>query len=101
MFFEEKDGRVLVRVRILPNASGLKAGGLFTAADGTVYLKVSVVSVPEKGKANKELIAFLAKRLNTAKSDIIIISGETDRYKKLEISGDVGLIVSRLRELAE
>ena len=46
-------------------------------------MKVSVCSVPEKGKANKELVEFLAKTLKIAKSNFEIISGATDKHKKI------------------
>ena len=56
-------------------------------ADGAEYLKISVVSIPEKGKANKELLSFLAKRLKTAKSNFEIISGASERCKRILIKG--------------
>ena len=86
MFFEEKDNRIILRVRLTPNSSSCMVRGIFTDAAGDCFLKANVVSVPEKGKANIELINFLAKKFKIAKSDIKIISGETDRYKKLEIN---------------
>lgn len=46
-------------------------------------LKVRIAAVPEKGDANKELIRFLAKELGIGKSQIIILSGETSRHKRL------------------
>ena len=51
-------------------------------------MKISVVSIPEKGKANQELIKYLSKALKVAKSQIEIVGGETDRCKKLKINGD-------------
>lgn len=86
MFFEQKDSSIILRVRLTPNSSSCMIKGIFTDASGESFLKLNVVAVPEKGKANQELINFLAKNLKIAKSDIKIISGETDRYKKLEIS---------------
>ena len=70
----------------MPNSSCCRVMGIFETADGEVFLKVSVVSPPEKGKANGELIKFLAKKLNIAKSDLTIIGGELDRYKKIFIN---------------
>lgn len=85
MFFEEKDNLIILRVRLTPNSSSCVVKGIYSDADGQEYLKLNVVSVPEKGKANQELVRFLAKRLGTAKGNILIISGETDRYKKLSL----------------
>lgn len=72
----------------MPNSSCCRLNGIFTDADGAAYLKICIVSVPEKGKANKELLALLAKKLRTAKSACEIVSGELDRYKKIKISGE-------------
>ena len=91
MFFEKNEKSVLLRVRISPNSSSCSTKGLFVSANEEAFLKVNVVSVPEKGKANRELIAFLSKKLKIAKSCFEIISGETDRYKKILIKFDVDI----------
>ena len=51
-----------------------------------------VTAVPEDGKANKAVIALLAKRLKLPKSAIDIASGATDRRKTLLIDGDPALL---------
>lgn len=56
--------------------------------------------MPEKGKANKELIAFLAKKLKITKSSIQIISGELDRWKKIAITSQADLTFA-LQQLSE
>lgn len=61
MFFREVAEGIILNVRIMPNASVCGARGVFTDADGTEYLKISVVSIPEKGKANKELLSFFGE----------------------------------------
>lgn len=50
------------------------------------FLKIKLKAVPEKGKANIELIKFLAKHFKTAKSNITIIKGQTGRNKLVEIN---------------
>ena len=69
-----------MRVRLTPNSSSCGIRGIFVDADGLEYLKINVVAVPEKGKANRELIKFLAGRLKLPKSEIRIAGGETDRW---------------------
>jgi uncharacterized protein len=61
-------------------------------------LQVKVAAPPEKGKANKELIDFLGRRLGVKKSAISIIKGETGRNKAIEIEG-MGLeeIINKLK----
>lgn len=85
-FFEATKEGYLLRVRLTPNSSLLKTNGLMENANGETFLKINVVSVPEKGKANKELLDFLSKVLDISKSSMEIISGETDRYKKIKIT---------------
>jgi len=57
-------------------------------AEGKSYLKARVSAVAEKGKANKALIALVAKSLGVAKSSVSLTSGETSRKKILRIDGD-------------
>lgn len=46
-------------------------------------LKIKLTAPPVDGKANAALIAFLAKKLGIAKSQIQIVRGETGRKKTL------------------
>ncbi len=48
-------------------------------------LQVSVTQAPEKGKANKAIIAVLADALSLRKSQIELVSGETSPQKRLLI----------------
>lgn len=50
-------------------------------------LKIRLKALPEKGEANDELIAFLAKTLDLSKSSISITHGHTSRLKRLKIEG--------------
>lgn len=50
-----------------------------------VRLKMKINAIPEDGKANKEIISFLAKTLKITKADIEMIRGETSRNKDLKI----------------
>jgi len=77
-----------VRVRLMPNSSSCRLCGFFKDAEGQDFIKIAVISVPEKGKANKELVNYLSKSFKVAKSCIEIITGEFDKYKKVKISGD-------------
>jgi uncharacterized protein (TIGR00251 family) len=47
--------------------------------------RIDIKAPPEKGKANKELVRYLAKEMGIAKSDIEIIRGATARMKQLEV----------------
>ena len=90
-FYSKTTEGYLLRVRLAPNSSLVKTNGVMEDAKGEAFLKINVISVPEKGKANKELLDFLSKMLDIAKSSIKIISGDTDRYKKLMIETNIDL----------
>ncbi|MEE8451551.1 MAG: DUF167 domain-containing protein [Thermoguttaceae bacterium] len=49
-------------------------------------LKVSVTQSPEKGKANKALIALLSKQLSLRKSQLELIAGETSSKKRFLVT---------------
>ncbi len=48
-------------------------------------LKIRLKAIPEKGRANEELIRFLSKSLSIQRSEISIISGHTDTRKLLKV----------------
>lgn len=50
-------------------------------------LKVEVTTAPEKGKANKAIIKFLAKKLGVGASELVLLSGETNPKKRFGIKG--------------
>ena len=96
MFFEQTTNGYIIRVRLSPNSSCCKINGIFQTPDGLDFLKINVISVPEKGKANAELINWLSKQLKLAKSDFSILSGELDRYKKILIKTNNKDIITTL-----
>lgn len=85
-FFEPYKSGYLLRVKLAPGASSCSFRGIFCGADGSEYLKISVNAVAEKGKANKELLKFLAKTLKISATSIELISGATEHLKKLYIN---------------
>ena len=89
MFYEQATNGYILRIRVTPNSSKCSICGIFTDCGGQDYLKVNLTSVPEKGKANSELIKLLSKTLQISKSSFSIINGETDRYKKLLIETEI------------
>ena len=71
-----------ISVRVHPNAARNEVTGV---VDGIYQVRVS--APPVKGKANKELIAFLSRLLGVSKSQINIIKGYTARNKIIAIYG--------------
>lgn len=64
-------------VKVVPNASKTEFAGWLE--DGT--LKVRIQSPAQDGKANKALVAFLAKQVGVSKNQISILRGQTGRQK--------------------
>lgn len=60
-------------------------------------LKVRIHALPEKNRANEELIRFLSKTLKIPKSSITLIQGETSRHKKVLLHS----LDKRMTELLE
>lgn len=54
-------------------------------------LKCFLKEAPEKGKANKELIAYIAKKLRIPKGAVTILSGATKRKKRLQIDAEISI----------
>jgi uncharacterized protein (TIGR00251 family) len=50
-------------------------------------LQVRVAAPPVKGKANKELTAFLSRALGVSKSSLAIVKGHTSRNKVITVAG--------------
>lgn len=48
-------------------------------------LKIAIKSAPVDGKANKMLVAFLAKHYKVSKEHVKILHGETSQHKLVEI----------------
>ena len=55
----------------------------------TVY-QIAINKPPLEGKANKELVEFLAEKLKIPKSGIKIVKGMKGRVKVLEVDLDSG-----------
>ena len=50
-------------------------------------LKLAITAPPVDGKANKAVIAFLAKLFGVAKSSVSIKSGQQSRHKRCVVQG--------------
>jgi hypothetical protein len=68
-------------VRVHPGAARTRAKAVM--ADGT--LKVDIAAAPEDGKANEELVRFLADEFDVAKSHVEILKGHTAKTKVVRI----------------
>lgn len=71
---------LILSVKVVP-CSGVNKFVLDKAGTLKIYLK----SPAERGKANQELVALLAKELDVHRNEIEIISGLTHPKKRLKI----------------
>lgn len=97
--YETAPHGVNLSVRVTPRSARNRAGGVARDAEGRPALVVRVTVAPEKGKANKAVIATLAKSLKLAKSRLTIIGGLADRNKTVAIAGDPAEFEAALRGL--
>ncbi len=84
-YLAEKKGHVLLFVTVTPKASKDEAYAVKTDALGQQRLAIRLNAVPEDGKANKALIAFIAKKTRIAKSYLSLASGHSHRNKNIQI----------------
>ena len=78
----ESDTSYFLNVHIQPKASGNRIGGVHGCA-----LKICITAPPVDGKANKAVIAYVAKLLGIPKSAVTVRSGQQSRAKRLHVSG--------------
>lgn len=93
---------VTARIRLTPGArkTGFQGVADMPGEAAARMLKISVNAVPEDGKANRALLAFLAREWDMPKSSLSLLSGETSRQKiVLAQSDDPAALLARLSEL--
>jgi uncharacterized protein len=70
-----------LKIKVQPRSPRTEWAG--TLSDGT--LKVRLAAVPDKGKANAELIRFLAAEFHVARADVEIVAGQTSTLKQIRL----------------
>ncbi|MBE7541037.1 MAG: DUF167 domain-containing protein [Bryobacteraceae bacterium] len=73
---------LVLALKITPKAPRTAWAGALD--DGTI--KIRVAAAPEKGKANEELVRFLACQLNVPPGNVEILSGATSQRKQVRVS---------------
>ena len=77
----EKTGAVIVHVHVMPNAPQTLVQGLHDGA-----LRIRLKAPPVDGKANQELVAWLARELKLPRAGIELIRGDSARRKQLRVA---------------
>ena len=78
----QQEGVLYLSLKIIPNAQTTKFVELMNGEESV--LKIRVAAVPEKGRANKEIIKFLKKEFSASRVEIV--SGLTTAQKLVKIS---------------
>lgn len=76
-----------ISVKVTPNAKQSEIIGWVEPVDGGQALRIKLKAPPVDGKANKELVRFLARILGVPKNAVSTLRGEKSRLKSVEIGG--------------
>ena len=93
--FEADPRGVVIPVRA---HAGARRNAILGVRQG--MLRVAVTAAPEKGKANRAIVALLSEALDVPKSAIELISGETSPQKRfLILDGNVDSLGQAIKQL--
>jgi uncharacterized protein (TIGR00251 family) len=73
--------KLSLKVRVVPKSPKTEWAGVLD--DGTI--KIRVAAVAEKGKANDELIRFLAEQAGVARANVIVVAGAASHNKLVKL----------------
>ena len=76
------DKKAVLNISVTP-----KSSRSLVVADDEANIKDYLNSPPVEGKANKECIALISKKLKIPKSRVSIVKGEKGRSKRIEVKG--------------
>ncbi len=76
------DGSFILTIFAKPRASRSKVAG---GREGA--LAIQLAAPPVDGAANEELIAFLSKALGVPRRQVTLLSGDTNRHKRVAVTG--------------
>jgi len=80
----ESENNVVLQLKVKPNSKKQEIAVDSIDKKITIFVKAP----PDKGKANKELLKFMAKILEKTTSDISIVAGQTSRDKTIIVRND-------------
>jgi uncharacterized protein (TIGR00251 family) len=78
----EIPGGVQLQLHVQPGASRTGIAGMHGDA-----LKIRVAAPPTEGRANRELLEYLAELLGVAVARLSLVKGQSDRRKTVIVSG--------------
>ncbi|CEO16703.1 hypothetical protein RMONA_01430 [Rickettsia monacensis] len=82
--YNSSSNQALLSLKVKPNSNRNLISDFITI-NNIPYLKLSIKALPEQGKANEEIINYLAKEWKLSRSNIEIIKGHTHSLKTILI----------------
>ena len=89
-FYEIQKSYLLIHIKVKPNKQESK----ILLYDDT-HLHIALHAQPIEGKANEELIQFLANFLSVPKSNITLVRGLKSQIKTIKITTEIGAELCR------
>ncbi|WP_300363413.1 DUF167 domain-containing protein [Hydrogenimonas sp.] len=80
MWYDQTEGYIDLYINARPASGRNEIVGIF---DDTLKIKVKAPAV--EGAANRELVRFLSKMFKIPKSEILFVSGETSKRKRIRL----------------
>ena len=80
-WIKKSERGVLLFFKAQPRSSKTEIVGLY----GEEYLKIKIKALPESGKANEELIEYLADIFDVSKSKLRLLQGRSSVMKSVEV----------------
>jgi uncharacterized protein (TIGR00251 family) len=74
---------IILEIKAIPNS---KASVIYM--DKADHVCIRLISIPEQGKANQELVKVIAKKLGISRSSVELVAGAKNRLKRISITGD-------------
>ena len=87
-------------MRLTPKGGRDAIEGIEALADGQRVLKARVRAAASDGEANDALQRLLARTLDIAPRDIVLVAGRTSRIKRLLVRGDAHAVARKLEGIA-
>lgn len=88
---DDGNGTIVLAIYVQPKASRNRLLGVHGEE-----LKLAITAPPVDGKANKAVIAFLARFFKLSKADVVITSGHQSRHKQCQLA-HITLEAARLK----
>ena len=73
---------IVIDIKLIPRAGATTLAGM---RDGAILIRLA--AAPVAGAANLALVTFLAHLLGIPKRNVVILSGDKSRRKRVKISG--------------